>query len=133
VWLLRASANSAAAKTKRAADLAPLCDEPRCHNSRISTKILPLRFQGLLRVISYGHPEKSIVRPQAPRSSFGVANSKKLAHCDLLKLAAPRPADARECTSRRMHAHFPKCRHRPDLAAWSGDLCEEPVTFRGSP
>jgi len=29
--------------------------------------------------------------------------------------------------------HFPKCRHRPDPAAWSGDLCEEPVTFRGSP
>ena len=28
---------------------------------------------------------------------------------------------------------FPKCRHRPDPAAWSGDLCEEPVTFRGSP
>ena len=27
-------------------------------------------------------------------------------------------------------AHFPKCRHRPDPAAWSGDLCEEPVTFR---
>src|ERR1700730_4033100 len=27
--------------------------------------------------------------------------------------------------------HFPKCRHRPDPAAWSGDLCEEPVTFRG--
>ena len=27
-------------------------------------------------------------------------------------------------------AHFPKCRHRPDPAARSGDLCEEPVTFR---
>jgi hypothetical protein len=25
-------------------------------------------------------------------------------------------------------AHFPKCRRRPDPAAWSGDLCEEPVT-----
>ena len=23
---------------------------------------------------------------------------------------------------------IPKCRHRPDPAAWSGDLCEEPVT-----
>jgi hypothetical protein len=33
--------------------------------------------------------------------------------------------------SRRLHAHFPKCRHRPEPAAWSGDLCEEPVTFRG--
>ena len=27
----------------------------------------------------------------------------------------------------RINAHFPKCRHRPDPAAWSGDLCEEPV------
>jgi hypothetical protein len=26
------------------------------------------------------------------------------------------------------NAHFLKCRHP---AAWSGDLCEEPVTFRG--
>jgi hypothetical protein len=31
-----------------------------------------------------------------------------------------------------LHAHFPKCRHRRVPAAWSGDLCEEPVTFRGS-
>ena len=31
----------------------------------------------------------------------------------------------------RINAHFPKCRHRPDPAAWSGDLCVEPVTFRG--
>jgi hypothetical protein len=30
-----------------------------------------------------------------------------------------------------LHAHFPKCRHRLDPAAWSGDLCEEPVTFLG--
>jgi hypothetical protein len=41
-------------------------------------------------------------------------------------------ADVREGTSCRLHAHFPKCRHRPDPAARSGDLCEEPVTFRGS-
>jgi hypothetical protein len=34
-------------------------------------------------------------------------------------------------TSCRLHAHFPKCRHRLDPAAWSGDLCEEPVTFLG--
>src|SRR6202047_4625026 len=32
-----------------------------------------------------------------------------------------------------LHAHFPKCRQRRVPAAWSGDLCEEPVTFRGSP
>jgi hypothetical protein len=31
----------------------------------------------------------------------------------------------------RINAHCPKCRHRPDPAAWSGDLCEEPVTFPG--
>src|ERR1700730_7114324 len=31
-----------------------------------------------------------------------------------------------------LHAHSPKCRHRRVPAAWSGDLCEEPVTFRGS-
>src|ERR1700730_6978264 len=30
-----------------------------------------------------------------------------------------------------LHAHFPKCRHRRVPAAWSGDLCEELVTFRG--
>ena len=41
-------------------------------------------------------------------------------------------ADVREGTSCRLHAHFPKCRHRPDPAARSGDLCEEPVTIRGS-
>src|ERR1700720_3893032 len=31
-----------------------------------------------------------------------------------------------------LHAHFPKCRQRRVPAAWSGDLREEPVTFRGS-
>src|ERR1700720_2116736 len=31
-----------------------------------------------------------------------------------------------------LHTHFPKSRHRRVPAAWSGDLCEEPVTFRGS-
>ena len=58
-------------------------------------------------------------RPSGPRTAW-------FAFC------SPRPADVREGTSCRLHAHFPKCRHRPDPAAWSGDLCEEPVTFRGS-
>src|ERR1700722_9207576 len=50
----------------------------------------------------------------------------------LVCLLLPRSAVVREGTSCRLHAHFPKCRHRPDPAARSGDLCEEPVTFRGS-
>ena len=45
------------------------------------------------------------------------------------------PADPNGIAKRFAHegarVHFPKCRHRPDPAAWSGDLCEEPVTFRG--
>ena len=41
--------------------------------------------------------------------------------------------DAKRFAHEGARVHFPKCRHRPDPAAWSGDLCEEPVTFRGSP
>jgi hypothetical protein len=47
-----------------------------------------------------------------------------------LPSAPPRPANVREGTC-RLHVHFPKSKHRRDPAAWSGDLCEEPVTFRG--
>src|SRR5580700_10163444 len=35
---------------------------------------------------------------------------------------SPRPADVGERTSCRLHAYFPKCRHRRDPAAWSGGL-----------
>ena len=44
-------------------------------------------------------------RPSGPRTAW-------FAFC------SPRPADVREGTSCRLHAHFPKCRHRPDPAAF---------------
>jgi hypothetical protein len=39
-----------------------------------------------------------------------------------LQFHLAKPADVREGTSCRLHAHFPKCTHRRNPAAWSGDL-----------
>jgi hypothetical protein len=58
----------------------------------------------------------------SPPCAFGRPSGTRTAW---FAFCSQRPADVREGTSRRMHAHFPKCRHRPDPAAWSGDLCEE--------
>jgi len=95
------------------------------------------------------HNRQRARQPPKPRPTYSTSSSLKrrgLSHHRALEcarfrppqrtanglvcLCSPRPTDVREGTSCRLHAHFPKCRYRPDPAAWSGDLCEEPVTFR---
>src|SRR5580693_10436803 len=84
----------------------------------VSTTLADGDFPGIAMTL-VGQCRKGITRdPSGPRTAW-------FAFC------SPRSADVREGTSCRLHAHFPKCRHRPDPAAWNGDLCEEPVTFRG--